>query len=81
MHDQPDLPALELLVAVEDEGSLGAAARRVGLAQPNASRTLARLERRCGVPLVVRRSGGLPSPPKARSSRAGPGRSSRRPPG
>lgn len=58
MHDQPDLPALELLVAVEDEGSLGAAARRVGLAQPNASRTLARLERRCGVPLVVRRSGG-----------------------
>lgn len=40
-----DLASLELLVALADEGSLSAAARRCGVAQPNASRTVARLER------------------------------------
>ena len=41
----PDLKALELLVAVHDEGSLGAGARAIGMAQPNASRLVGRLER------------------------------------
>ena len=49
-----DLIALELLVAVSDHGSVGAAARHCGVAQPNATRSLARLERGLGVALLVR---------------------------
>ena len=40
----PSLEALELFVAIVDEGSVGAGARKVGLAQPNASRLMGRLE-------------------------------------
>jgi DNA-binding transcriptional LysR family regulator len=58
MNDWPDLTALELLVAVADRGSLSAAARAVGMAQPNASRSLARLERHLGVGLVTRSTAG-----------------------
>lgn len=58
MSPWPDLTALELLVAVADHGSLGAAARGVGMAQPNASRSVARLERQLGLPLVVRSTRG-----------------------
>ncbi len=54
----PDLGVIELLVAVEDHGSIGAAAAAVGMAQPNASRALQRLERRSGVPLLVRSTRG-----------------------
>lgn len=54
----PELTALELLVAVGRLGSLGAAAARVGMAQPNASRALARLERRMGMQLLVRSTRG-----------------------
>ena len=54
----PDLSALELLVAVAAEGSLSAAARSVGMAQPNATRTMARLERELGVALLDRRTAG-----------------------
>ncbi|GEE00322.1 LysR family transcriptional regulator [Gordonia spumicola] len=53
-----DIGALELLVGVDDHGSLSAAARRAGVAQPNASRSIARLERRLGVPLVKRATAG-----------------------
>ena len=45
----PDLATLELLVALADEGSLSPAARRCGVAQPNASRSIARLERGLGL--------------------------------
>lgn len=51
---RPDLTALDLLVRVAESGSLGAAAREVGLAQPNASRSLSRLERQLGLTLLVR---------------------------
>ncbi len=54
MSDRPDLSALDLLVRVAELGSLGAAARAVGIAQPNASRAIARLERQLGVVLVSR---------------------------
>ena len=54
----PDLKALELLVAVHDEGSLGAGARAIGMAQPNASRLVARLERDLQQRVVVRRPQG-----------------------
>lgn len=58
MAQWPDLHALELLVAVADHGSLTAAAREVRMAQPNASRTMSRLERHLRVPLVVRSTRG-----------------------
>jgi DNA-binding transcriptional LysR family regulator len=54
MSSRPDLTALDLLVRVAETGSLGAAARAVGLAQPNASRSLSRLERGLGVTLLAR---------------------------
>jgi len=54
----PDLAGLELLVAVAEHGSLSAAARATGIAQPNASRSLARLERRLDVSLVIRSTTG-----------------------
>jgi len=58
MSDRPDLTALDLLVRVAETGSLGAAARGVGMAQPNASRSLSRLERQLGLTLLVRTPGG-----------------------
>ncbi|OYN98116.1 LysR family transcriptional regulator [Enemella evansiae] len=59
----PDLAAVELLIAVVDQGSLGAGARAVGMAQPNASRILRRLEARAGVPLLERRPRGSRATP------------------
>lgn len=50
----PDLATLELLVAVSEQGSLSAAARTLGVAQPNASRSIGRLERELGVSLLAR---------------------------
>ncbi|WNB88012.1 LysR substrate-binding domain-containing protein [Glutamicibacter protophormiae] len=58
MSTWPDVTALELLVAVADHGSLAAAARVVGTAQPNASRSMARLERSLGVTLLHRSTRG-----------------------
>ena len=49
-----DLRTLALLVRVAELGSLGAAAREGGIAQPNASRSLLRLERQLGVILLHR---------------------------
>lgn len=54
----PDLSALELLVAVADHGSLSAGARAAGMAQPNASRSISRLERHLGVTLLHRSTHG-----------------------
>lgn len=53
-----DLTALELLVGVDDHGSLSAAARALSMAQPNASRALSRLERQLGVSLIERTTAG-----------------------
>ncbi|CAL8896526.1 transcriptional regulator [Kocuria varians] len=58
MSTWPDVVALELLVAVADHGSLAAGARAVGMAQPNASRSMARLERTLGVTLLHRSTRG-----------------------
>lgn len=54
----PDLAVLELLVAVAEHGSLGAAARAVGMAQPNASRALSRYETELGLALITRHPRG-----------------------
>lgn len=54
----PDLSVLELLVAVSDYGSIRAAAQALGMAQPNASRALAELERSMGLALLERHPRG-----------------------
>ncbi len=54
----PDLSVLAVLVGVDDLGSLGAAARREGMAQPNASRAVRRLEGELGMPLLRRGARG-----------------------
>ncbi|MFE9609292.1 LysR family transcriptional regulator [Streptomyces sp. NPDC006012] len=53
-HRVPDLGALELLLAVARTGSLGAAAREVGVTQPAASSRIRSMERLLGVALVDR---------------------------
>lgn len=53
-REWPDLETLELLVLVAELGSMGAAAHRLGMSQPAASRALARFERRCGLTLLDR---------------------------
>lgn len=54
----PNLQLLDLLVRTEELGSLSKAAAAMGLAQPNASRALARFERKIGQPLLARSSSG-----------------------
>jgi DNA-binding transcriptional LysR family regulator len=53
-----DLTTLELLVGVDVHGSVGAASRAAGVAQPNASRALKSLERSLGFRLIDRRPTG-----------------------
>ncbi|MFE9254985.1 LysR family transcriptional regulator [Streptomyces sp. NPDC006879] len=53
-HRVPDLGALELLLAVARLGSLGAAARALGITQPAASSRIRAMETRLGVALVDR---------------------------
>ncbi|MFI8349539.1 LysR family transcriptional regulator [Streptomyces sp. NPDC085596] len=53
-HRVPDLGGLELLLAVARLGSLGAAARELGITQPAASSRLRSMERQLGVALVDR---------------------------
>ncbi|MFF3775020.1 LysR family transcriptional regulator [Streptomyces sp. NPDC002232] len=53
-HRVPDLGALELLLAVARHGSLGAAAREVGITQPAASSRVRSMERQLGVALLDR---------------------------
>ncbi|MEN1974203.1 LysR family transcriptional regulator [Cellulomonas sp. P4] len=52
------LGALELLDAVDAHGSLSAAARALGLAQPSVSTGLRRLERQTGLTLLTRSASG-----------------------
>lgn len=57
-QDLPNLQALALFVAVLDEGSLGAAARKLGMYQPNASRMIAQLEAEANASLLERHPRG-----------------------
>ncbi|WP_244501205.1 LysR family transcriptional regulator [Streptomyces sp. TP-A0874] len=54
----PDLPSLQLLVAVAETGSLGRAAVRMRISQPSASSRLRTLERRLGLHLLDRSPSG-----------------------
>jgi DNA-binding transcriptional LysR family regulator len=49
---------VQLVLAIADTGSLGRAARQLGVTQPTASRRLAELEAMLGEPLFVRRVDG-----------------------
>ncbi|WP_327174812.1 LysR family transcriptional regulator [Streptomyces sp. NBC_01335] len=53
-HRVPDLGALELLLAVARLGSLGRAARELGITQPAASSRIRTMERQLGVALLDR---------------------------
>ncbi|MEV5014901.1 LysR family transcriptional regulator [Streptomyces sp. NPDC053780] len=53
-HRVPDLGAMELLLAVARLGSLGGAARELGITQPAASSRVRSMERQLGVALVDR---------------------------
>lgn len=55
---RPDIDSLALLTEVARQGSLGKAARSLGISQPSASARIDALERRLGVTLLARRSTG-----------------------
>jgi len=61
------LGALELLDAVDAQGSLSGAARALGLAQPSVSTGLRRLERQTGLTLVARATSGTRLTPSGRA--------------
>ena len=50
---------LKTFMTVVDQGGFTAASRRLGLSQPAVSRAIATLEKELGLPLFVRRRGGL----------------------
>lgn len=50
---------LKTFMTVVDQGGFTAASRRLGLSQPAVSRAIATLEKELGLPLFVRRQGGL----------------------
>ena len=59
------LSQLRAVVAVAEHGSLRAAARSLGTAQPTLTRSLLELERELGAPLFERRSRGMVSRPSS----------------
>src|SRR5260221_6852043 len=70
------------LLAVAEKGSLRAAARQLGLAQPSISRSIGQLERELGVALLERQARGtvltpagenFSRPPRAAAGEARPG--------
>ena len=63
--EKPDLNLLVPLDVLLDEGSVAAAARRLGLSPSAMSRTLARLRDATGDPLLVRAGRGLVPTPRA----------------
>lgn len=54
MTGWPDIRELELLVQIEEQGGISAAARHLRMAQPNASRAISGLESQLGLALVRR---------------------------
>lgn len=57
-HRVPELGALELLIAVARHGSMGGAARELGISQPAASSRIRAVERQLGVSLFDRSPSG-----------------------
>lgn len=57
-QEWPNLRTLELFIAIVDEGSVGAGARKIGMAQPNASRAIVELESSMKADLLQRHPRG-----------------------
>ncbi|MEG3616770.1 LysR family transcriptional regulator [Isoptericola haloaureus] len=68
MAERISMAALELLVAVDTHGSISAAARSLGVAQPTASAGLRRLEQRLGLELLSRGARGTALTPSGRAA-------------
>ncbi|MFE9601171.1 LysR family transcriptional regulator [Streptomyces hokutonensis] len=62
-----ELREMRVFVAIVEEGSLSAAARRLHLSQPALSQTVGSLERQLGVRLLVRSSAGMAATPEGRT--------------
>lgn len=63
MASEPSVDDLRLVLAIAEEASIGAAARRLHVSQPSASARLSTLERRLGLPLFTRdTTGARPTP-------------------
>jgi len=58
---------MRVFVAIVEEGSLSAAARRLHLSQPALSQTVGSLERQLGVRLLVRSSAGMAATPEGQT--------------
>jgi DNA-binding transcriptional LysR family regulator len=69
MNSDPDWALYRTLLAVLDEGSLSAAARRLGMTQPTVARHVDALEAALGADLFVRSQRGLDPTDLARSLR------------
>ena len=68
MQDDPiTLRQLQALLAISESGSIGAAARKLGVTQPVLSRIVAQLERSAGVSLVSRGARGTDLTPSGAS--------------
>jgi len=65
MNDEPSWDLFRSFLAVMDEGSLSAAARRLGLTQPTLARHVDQLEEHAGAALFVRTRHGLSPTPTA----------------
>ncbi len=72
------LAAMETFVRVVETGSFSAAARGLNVGQPAVSKTVAQMEERLGVRLLMRSTHGLSPTEAARASTIGPDGSSRR---
>ena len=64
--DQGDVTLLRVLVALDEQRSMGAAARALGMTQPNVSRAVAKGERQWGLRLVNRASRGSTLTPEGK---------------
>jgi DNA-binding transcriptional LysR family regulator len=58
-HNMDRLAAMETFVSVVETGSFSGAARRLGVGQPAVSKSIALLEERLGVRLLLRSTRGL----------------------
>lgn len=63
-QELPNLTSLALFVKTTELGSVGLAAQACGLSQPSASTRLKALERRLGIPLLVRSPAGSRATPE-----------------
>ena len=73
------LAAMEAFVRVVDAGSFSGAARLLRIGQPAVSKTIAQLEERLGVRLLLRSTHGLTPTEAGRGFYSAPGARSRKP--